>query len=118
MLNDLKKLTKYTEGLEKKDSINSIQLKIKDSILLAQQEIINRYENKVIPSFENQIKLFEQQISLESDLYAIKDEKWELKYNKLKSKRLGLSAFAGAGLSQTGFIPSVGVGVSYTFIRF
>lgn len=118
VLNDFNKLVEYASSLEVKDSINIVQLGLKDSIIIAQKEIIDRYENKVVPSFEHQLELLKQRISLEAEVYAIDDEKWQLKYDKLRSKRFGLSAFAGAGISGTGFVPSIGVGASYTFIRF
>lgn len=117
-LNEALKYAKFKHKAEERDSIQKRQLAIKDSIIESQEIIIKRYESKILPNLQAKIESFENEIKKTKELYEIKDEKWKLKIDKIKSKRLGISVFAGGGYTSFGIQPILGAGISYTFFRF
>jgi hypothetical protein len=120
-LNEVLKLAEFQRQADIRDSIQKRQLAIQDSIIKSQENIITRYENKLIPNLQSQLALFQQQSNAQTELNTIRDEKWQLKYDKLKSRRLGLGGYIGYGGAFDGFsvkaLPSIGFSIHYTIIR-
>jgi len=97
-------------------------LAIQDSIIASQNDIISRYENKVLPNLNHQISLLLIKEEKQNELDAIRDEKWQLKIDRIKSRRMGIGAYIGYGATLDGFsvkaLPSIGLSLHYTIIRF
>lgn len=118
---NLNEALKYAEALKlanANDSIQQVQIKIKDSIIQKLREVNDTYKFDIVPNLKHHISLLEQKEVSQSELWSIKNEKWEIKYSKLKSKRFGFGFSAGYGAATTGLSPFVGVSVNYTIIRF
>ena len=116
-LNEALKYADYKYVADKRDSIQKGQLAIKDSIIDALKQINKNYKFKVVPNLEHQISLYKQSKSSNEELYAIRDEKWALKYDKLKSKRIGVGFSIGYGITPNSLQPYVGISLNYTLLR-
>ena len=80
--------------------------------------VIDKLEKQVIPSFERELALASALNAKDAEIFGVDLEKADVKYKNLKRKRIGLSVYAGYGYSADGESPSIGIGVTYTFIRF
>ena len=74
-------------------------------------------KNKTVPNLEHQIALYKQKEVSNEKLYAIEDERWQLKYDKLKSKKLGIGFSFGYGVNTMGISPSINISLNYTLFR-
>lgn len=120
-LNEVSKYIEFKIQADKRDSIQKRQLAIQDSIIAAQNDIISRYENKVIPNLNHQISLLLMKEEKQNELDAIRDEKWKLEVARIKGKRLGVGGYIGYGATLDGFsikaLPSIGLSFHYTVFR-
>jgi hypothetical protein len=98
-----------------------------DSIIKRQDSLINslrrsneRLTKSVLPNLNEQIaSLKREQIASEA-LFDTELKEEQAKIKALRRKRLGLSLYAGGGYSgtSTAIAPSVGIAITYTFLRF
>lgn len=120
-LNEALKYAKFKSKADERDSIQKKQLSIKDSIIKAQANIIERYEKNVLPNLQNQISILLIKNEKQEELNDIRDEKWQLKLDNLKRRRIGIGGYVGYGANFNGITistsPSVGVSLHYTLLR-
>ena len=116
-INEALKYADFKKVADKNDSIQQSQLAIKDSIITALTKINDIYKNKTVPNLEHQIALYKQKEVSNEKLYAIEDERWQLKYDKLKSKKLGIGFSFGYGVNTMGISPSINISLNYTLFR-
>tara|TARA_R110000772_G_scaffold35637_11_gene85869 strand:+ start:9587 stop:10072 length:486 start_codon:yes stop_codon:yes gene_type:complete len=123
-LNEALKIAKAEIALREKDSLQQAEIAELNNVIKSKDSVIDRYDNYLIPKMkekigflENKSTLLEVKLEKEYELNAIRDEKWELKFDKLKSKRfsIGLGGNYGLGENGTGF--NAGVGLYYTLFR-
>lgn len=117
VLNEALKIAKSEKLLKENDSVQKETIARQDSIIKALTKVNEYYENNIVPNLEHQIALYEQKEVSNEKLYSIENEKWQLKYDKLKSKKLGVGFSAGYGVTPTGLQPSVNFSLNYTLFR-
>jgi len=111
------KYAEYKKVAYKKDSIQQVQIKTQDSIIKALKKVNDTYRINIVPNLEHQVSLYEQKEVSNKELWAIKDEKWQLKYNKLKSKKIGVGFSAGYGVTPLGLQPTLSISLNYNLFR-
>ena len=119
---ELNELNKYVMFKQSADSLIlelRSQIALKDSLLLTSTDMITAYETKLIPNLRSQIRIKEEESRNSDEILSLTESKAESDIKRIKARKLGLSAYAGYGINATGIaVPTVGFGITYTFLRF
>ena len=111
------KIAESEKLLKKNDSIQRETIARQDSIIQALTKVNDWYKNNIVPNLEHQISLYKQKEVSNEKLYAIEDDRWQLKYDKLKAKKLGIGFSVGYGVNTMGVSPSINISLNYTLFR-
>jgi hypothetical protein len=112
------KYTEFKKEAEKRDSVQKRQIAIQERTIDSLIQINSEYKNDVIPNYASENALLLEKLDAERKLNEVREERWKLKYQSLKSKRLGLSLYAGYGATLQNLQPSVGGAITFTVLRF
>ena len=111
------KIAESEKLLKKNDSIQRETIARQDSIIQALTKVNDWYKNNIVPNLEHQISLYKQKEVSNEKQYAIEDDRWQLKYDKLKAKKLGIGFSVGYGVNTMGVSPSINISLNYTLFR-